>query len=264
MKNYKNFLDYIIIPMAGIGSRFKKSNFKTIKPVILVDDKSILEKSIMDLPQAKNKFIILNKKVFFKYPVLNKIFIKNGLKKILLEKKTLGQADTVYKTKNILNYNKNALVHSCDYILKFSYKKFIKATTDSDVIIFVYKLKSKIVKNYKDFAYCKINSKSKRVKKIVEKEIISKKPWNDFIVVGTFWFDEIGLFYGSHEIAIKKKQTVSKEYYVANNINNLIDKNYRVSYFEVDEWINLGDYFDYQQYIYWKDFFSNNKNLLEC
>ena len=39
----------------------------------------------MDLPQAKNKFIILNKKVFFKYPVLNKIFIKNGLKKILLE-----------------------------------------------------------------------------------------------------------------------------------------------------------------------------------
>ena len=30
----------------------------TIKPVILVDDKSILEKSIMDLPNSKSKFII--------------------------------------------------------------------------------------------------------------------------------------------------------------------------------------------------------------
>jgi CTP:phosphocholine cytidylyltransferase-like protein len=54
MKN-KNFLDYIIIPMAGLGSRFQKSNFKTIKPMILVDNKSILEKSIMDLPNAQSK-----------------------------------------------------------------------------------------------------------------------------------------------------------------------------------------------------------------
>ena len=56
MRN-KKFLDYIIIPMAGLGTRFKKSNFKTIKPMILVDDKSILEKSIMDLPKVKDKFM---------------------------------------------------------------------------------------------------------------------------------------------------------------------------------------------------------------
>ena len=122
MKN-KKFLDYIIIPMAGLGSRFKKSNFKTIKPMILVDDKSILEKSIMDLPNAKKKIIILNEKIYYKYPVMKKIFIKNNFDKILLKKPTLGQADTVYKTRDVLNHNKSALVHSCDYILKFSKKK---------------------------------------------------------------------------------------------------------------------------------------------
>lgn len=264
MNNYKNFLDYIIIPMAGLGSRFKKSNFKTIKPVILVDDKSILEKSIMDLPKAKNKLIILNKKIYNKYPVLNKIFNKYKLKKILLEKNTLGQADTVFKSKIFLNYEKNALIHSCDYILKFSHEKFKKAIIDNDVIIFVYRLKSRIVNNYNDFAYCSISNNEQKVKKIVEKKIISKTPWNDFMVVGTFWFDKIGIFYESHEIALMNKQTVSNEYFIANNINNLIKKKYKVSYFEVDEWINLGDYFDYQQYIYWKDFFLNNKILLEC
>ena len=263
MKN-KNFLDYIIIPMAGLGSRFKKSNFKTIKPMILVDNKSILEKSIMDLPNAKNKIIILNKKIYNKYPVMEKIFVKNNLNKILLKKPTLGQADTVYKTKNFLNLENNALIHSCDYILKFSKKKLKNLTSNYDVIIFVHKLKSRIVKNYNDFAYCKINTNNNCVTQIVEKKTISEKPWNDFIVVGTFWFNKIGLFYTSHDIAVKNNQTISGEFYVANNINNLIQKKYKVSFFEVDEWINLGDYFDYQQYIYWKNYFLNNKNLLEC
>lgn len=264
MKNNKNFLDYIIIPMAGLGSRFQKSNFKTIKPVILVDDKSILEKSIIDLPKANQKFIILNKIIYDKYPVLNKIFLKNKLQKILLEKPTLGQADTVNKTSGILNHKKNALVHSCDYILKFSLKKFKKISMSNDVIIFVYRLKSRVVKNYNDFAYCQIDLKNNRVKKIVEKKTISKKPWNDLMVVGTFWFNEIGIFYDSQEVALKKKQTISNEYYVANNINNIIKNKYKVSVFEVDEWINLGDYFDYKQYIYWKNYFLNNKSLLEC
>ena len=260
----KNFIDYIIVPMAGLGTRFQKSNFKTIKPIILVDDKSILEKSLMDLPKAKDKFIILNEKIYYKYPVIEKIFKKNKLNKILLKKPTLGQADTVYKTKEFLNHNKSALVHSCDYILKFSEKKLKKLTSNYDIIIFVHKLRSRIVKNYKDFAYCKINKKNNRVNQIVEKKTISEKPWNDFIIVGTFWFNKIGLFYNSQDIAKKKKQTISGEFYVANNINNLIKKNYKVSFFEVDEWINLGDYFDYQQYIYWKNYFLKNKNLLEC
>lgn len=263
MKN-KNFLDYIIIPMAGLGSRFKKYNFKTIKPMILVDNKSILEKSIMDLPNAKSKIIILNEKIYNKYPLMKKIFIKNNLNKILLKKPTLGQADTVYKTKELLNNGKNALIHSCDYILKFSKKKLKNLTSSYDVIIFVYKLKSRIVKNYNDFAYCKINTNNNCVSQIVEKKTISEKPWNDFIIVGTFWFNKIGLFYNSQDVAVKNNQTISGEFYVANNINNLIRKKYKVTFLEVDEWINLGDYFDYQQYIYWKNYFFNNKNLLEC
>ena len=263
MKN-KNFLDYIIIPMAGLGSRFQKSNFKTIKPMILVDNKSILEKSIMDLPNAQSKIIILNEKIYNKYPVMEKIFVKNNLNKILLKKPTLGQADTVYKTKNFLNLENNALIHSCDYILKFSKKKLKNLTSNYDVIIFVHKLKSRIVKNYNDFAYCKINANNNYVSQIVEKKTISEKPWNDFIVVGTFWFNKIGLFYASQDVAIKNNQTISGEFYVANNINNLIKKKYKVAFFEVDEWINLGDYFDYQQYIYWKNYFFNNKTLLEC
>ena len=38
----------IIIPMAGLGERYKKNNFSTIKPLITIDKKSIFEESIQD------------------------------------------------------------------------------------------------------------------------------------------------------------------------------------------------------------------------
>ena len=54
----------IIIPMAGLGSRFKKKNFSTIKPLITIDNKSILEESLKELPHSKKKIAILKKKIF--------------------------------------------------------------------------------------------------------------------------------------------------------------------------------------------------------
>ena len=39
--------------MAGQGRRYKKENFKTIKPLILVDNETIFEKSIKSLPNLK-------------------------------------------------------------------------------------------------------------------------------------------------------------------------------------------------------------------
>lgn len=43
----------LIIPMAGKGERFKKYNFKTIKPLIQIDKECILEKSIKNLPKSE-------------------------------------------------------------------------------------------------------------------------------------------------------------------------------------------------------------------
>ena len=63
--------------MAGLGSRFKKENFSTIKPLITIDNKSILEESLKELPHSKNKIVIL-KKNFHSY-----IIIRSAIKNIV-------------------------------------------------------------------------------------------------------------------------------------------------------------------------------------
>ena len=243
----------VIIPMAGLGKRFKKENFSTIKPLIVIDKKSIFEESIKDLPESKNTIAIINKKIFEKYSILKKILKINNIKNLQLKKNTLGQSDTCYKAKMLIKPNEDLFVHSCDYIMKYSYKKFKRVSLNCDVIIFTYKLKSSIVKNYNDFAYCK--EKKGNVLKIHEKKTISKNPQNDQMIIGSFWFKKASDFFEMHEQSLKKKNFINKELYVANNINLLIKKRKKVKIFQVYHWKNLGDYFSYNQYIYWKNFF---------
>ena len=167
-----------IIPMAGLGQRFKRNNFETIKPLIKVDNECILEKSISHLPNSAKKIIILKNEIYEKYSNLRKLIKKNNFNPIVIKKNTLGQSDTCYKAKEEVDQNKDLLIHSCDYILRFSKTDFYKLKKNSDVIIFTYKLKSKVIKNYSDFAYC-VTKNNNIVSKIVEKKTISKNPQND-------------------------------------------------------------------------------------
>ncbi len=255
IKNKYNFVENIIIPMAGHGSRFKDNNFNTIKPLIQVDHECILEKSMSHLPNSKNKIIILKKDLFNKYSNLRSLIFKKKFNELLLKNNTLGQADTCYKSKDIINLEEDVLIHSCDYILRYSKNEFFELKKKYDVIIFTFKLRSKIIKNYSDFAYCLIKN-NKTVGNIIEKKTISNDPTKDQMAVGTFWFKKAENFFKSCEQAKKQKNFIKKELYIANNINNLIKNKLKVGYLEVDFWNNLGDVYNFYTYIYWKSFFS--------
>ncbi len=246
----------IVIPMAGLGTRFKKNNFSTIKPLIKIDNKSILEESIKSLPPARSKYCVLQKNIYDRYELIKKILRKNKISPFVLAEDTLGQSDTCNKVIDLVSKEEDLFIHSCDYIMKFSKKKFSKLCKNSDVLIFTYRLKSTIVKDYKDYAYCRI--KNGLVNKITEKTLISKKPHDDHMVVGTFWFKKSYDFFEMHKKAMMNRNFVNNELYVANNINYLIKKKKKVKVFEVEYWKNLGDVFSYNQFIYWKNYFENN------
>ncbi len=239
--------------MAGLGKRFKTNNFSTIKPLIQIDKLTILEESIKELPKGNKKICILKKNIFNRYGVIKRILKKNRISPFLLDKDTLGQSDTCYKVIDRINHKEDLFIHSCDYVMKYSYKKFLKTIKNSDVVIFTYKLKSTIVKSYTDYAYC--IQKNGLVKKITEKVLISKNPSQDHMIVGTFWFKKAKDFFDMHETSVNQKNFVKNELYVANNINFLIKKKKKVKIFEVDHWKNLGDVFSFNQYIYWKNYF---------
>ena len=245
-----------LIPLGGVGNRFKKAGYKISKPFIRLDDETIIEKSCKSFPVSNNWIFIINKSILKNKKNYDIIYSINKNSKIKKIDSTNGQLETCYLAKNNIDKNKNIFVASCDYISIFDEKKWSKFQNlyKPDVVVWTFKLKDLKIKNYSNFAYCKLNNK-KKLTSIVEKKTISKYPQNDQMVVGSFWFKNFSLIEDCYKNSKNKSLKINNEYYIGESINFLIKKGKNVLNFEIDKWISLGDPFELNMYYYWKDYF---------
>jgi choline kinase len=250
-----NFIN--LIPSCGDGIRFlgKKKNF--FKPLIKVDKKNMINKTIDSLPKAKKNVIIIRKDHDEKYNFSKKIKRENkNIEVFILNKKTSGMASTCYEYVKKINKKIPLLISSCDYAVIFDEKKFsnIINNLNPDVVIWSFK-------NYPDArlapnAYAYLEVSNGLVKKISEKKPISSHPHLDHIAQGIFYFKSAEIFLKATKEMFKKKRTINNEYYVGNSINELINKNYTVLPFQVDQYICLGTPRDLNVYKYWFKIFK--------
>ena len=250
-----NFVN--LIPSCGDGMRFLDKNKDSFKPLIKVDNKTMIKKTVESLPKAKKNVIIIRKDHDEKYHFLKKI--KKNIKNtnvLILDKKTSGMASTCYEYVKNIPENTPLLISSCDYSLIFDEKKFSNLIShfDPDVVIWSFK-------NYPDarltpYAYAYLEVLNGMVKKISEKKPISNKPHLDHIAQGIFYFKSAKLFLKATNEMFKNKKTINNEYYVGNSINELIKNKYTVLPFQVDQYICLGTPRDLDVYKFWYNIFK--------
>lgn len=256
-----------IIPIGGIGKRFKKNGYRTIKPfVMLENNKSIIEKACNSFPNAKNWAFIINRKITKNQRYINKLYSINPNSNIfVLKKNTKGQLETCKKyisSKEFQNKfsNHKIFISSCDYSSIYNERKWKNTLKQNncDIYIWTTKLNFTKVKNYNAFGYCILN-KNNFVKKIIEKKTISNTPEKDHMIIGTFWFKNSNLINEMYNYAKKFNIIINQEYYIANAINIMITKGYKVKIFNIDQWISFGDPFEIEIYNYWKEIFNEKK-----
>ena len=73
-----------IMPMAGLGKRFFKSNFHLPKPLILIKHKPMFIQAAKCMPKSKLNIFICNKQLVKDYNIKSKIAQKKAIKKIEL------------------------------------------------------------------------------------------------------------------------------------------------------------------------------------
>ena len=254
-----NFIN--LVPSCGEGERFTKKNKNNFKPLIQVDKKYMITKTIESLPKTNKNVVIMRHDHDKKYKFGNRINRKiKNLEILKLENKTSGMASTCYEYLKNFNQKKPILISSCDYAVIFDEEKFQKIISffNPDVIIWTFK-------GYPDarispfaYAYCEIKNGS--ISKISEKTPISDNPHLDHIAQGIFYFKSKEIFMKAYKKMVIQKNKINNEYYVGNSINQLIKENYVVIPFEVEQYICLGTVNDLKIYNFWSDFFNNDKS----
>lgn len=249
-----------LIPIAGKGNRFKKYGYRISKPLIQIQKDPMVVRACDSFPNSNNWIFIALKKDLDRFPIEKTLSSNFKNSRVLsVNYETSGQLATCLLAKNEIDKNSSLFIASADYETLFSWSKWqdVLENEEIDVAIWTCRMKGKLIKDPKAFAYCKTeNPKSNVVTKVIEKNVISDNPSNDNLVVGSFWFRRASLFFTMANQVIERDLSINGEHYIGNGINLIIAAGKKVVIFDIDQWISYGDPFELDIFFYWEEFFE--------
>src|SRR3989338_7618986 len=126
----------IVIPMAGLGTRFVTEGFALPKPLIVANGKTLVEHSVKTLGISGRYIFITRKYDSKKHNVsLSKILKKlaPGCVEICIDKATRGAAETALIARRYINNDTPLIVTNCDQITDWDPSRFLDFVSHSDL-----------------------------------------------------------------------------------------------------------------------------------
>ena len=204
----------IVVPMAGLGSRFTEAGYKDPKPLIPVHGIPMIEVVINNLrPGTPHQFIfICQERHQRQYGIRN--FLKSlepGCDVILLDGMTEGAACTVLTARQFINTDHPLMIANCDQWVNHSINDYLAAFDTTKYAGFIMTMKASATK----WSYVK-RDPTGRVCAVVEKQVVS-----DEATVGVYNFAAGREFVSAAEAMIAANIRVNNEFYVAPTYTHL-------------------------------------------
>ncbi len=208
----------IVIPMAGLGSRFSNCGFTLPKPLIKVGQKPMYRHAVDCLPLhlASKLIFIIRDNAFAKQLSLD-IEAHYGFllncSIVILDHETAGQAETFLASENDLDLNEPTLIHNCDTYFKenFTWTSLLAKDVDGAIVLF----KSQEPR----WSYVKMDDTHMKVIEIEEKKVISANA-----STGTYFFrDTAGLLATIRQL-IANDVRENNEYYLSTVYKDMLKR----------------------------------------
>jgi len=203
-----------LIPMAGIGKRFKNAGYDLPKPLIDINGKPMFVRAVESLPKA-DKIIFVCLKNHIKKFRIDKIIKSYFPKSIVItsKKKILGQAVDCLEASRYLKKSDNLTIGACDNGMVYDFKSLKNKIKNSDLVVWTFKDKKIVSKNPKMYGYVKTDKKDNIVK-ISCKKKISKIAWKDHVIIGAFSFKRAEVFLKYTKKLLLTKLKINNEFYI--------------------------------------------------
>ena len=238
----KNFIG--IMPMAGEGLRFKKHGHVLPKPFIKINKVPMFLRAAKSFPSNLRWVFVTNSSVRSKHNVIKSLKIKKKNFFLYLQKKTQGQASTVYKSLKYINKTKIIIVHSCDLSFKINFNFFKEKINENDLLVFTAKGTSYQLNNHKQFSWVRKNFNSYEIS--IKKNFRYKK--NVKVLIGTFAFKNKKVLKNLLEYTFKKKMRINNEYYLDTLMLVAKKLGYKLGELTVDKYVSWGSHKEYLKY----------------
>mgnify|MGYP001250698252 CR=1 FL=1 len=221
MKKYN-----LLVPMAGLGSRFKKEGYEVPKQFIYVRDKQLIDISLdcIDMSECNLIFVVRDEQIY-NYSADKVLKNKYGedIKIVVTDGLTRGSVCSCLLAKEHIDNDLPLIIHTLDiqFFPKLDPKTLIDQGVDGSLLTF----KS----NSSNYSYVKLNDDN-MVIETAEKKVISDKA-----CVGIYYFSKGSTFCNYAQDMIDKELTTKGEFYISPLYNLLIESGLKINNIDVDK-----------------------------
>lgn len=216
----------IVVPMAGLGSRFQKAGYTTPKPLIPVNGVPMIQVVIKNLtPTQEHRFIfIVQQEQIEKYELDKKLkdFAPNSVI-IPITYLTEGQASTALLAEDYIDNDDPIMCANCDQFIDFDINDYLKKMQVENLDGLIMTMKS----NEDKWSYAKTNEEG-LVVETAEKKVISEDA-----TVGIFNFVKGSDFVKYTKMMIADNLRVNNEFYICPVYNYLVKENKRIGIYQI-------------------------------
>lgn len=246
--------------MSGIGQRFINAGFETIKPLILVEGKPIIQ-HVIERFCVNDDYIFICNENHLKTTELEAVLTKlrpEG-KIVPIKPHKYGPVYAVHKSEEFIDSNKPSIVNYCDFSWRWNYKEFINTMvkTNCDGCIVAYRDFHPHLLGPNLYASM-LDDGQNCLKEIREKFTFTNNKMDCFQSSGTYYFKNGEILKTNFQELVDNGPTLNGEFYVSLVYNKMVAKNLSVYIYKIPIFLQWGTPEDLEEYIYWSDYFLSD------
>lgn len=246
-----------LMPMAGLGSRFQREGYTLPKPLIPVDGVPMITRAVQSFPNTDKKRFVCLQEHLDRYSI-DKELLKEfpGAEIIVLDHLTEGQACTCDAGLDTVDESMQLLIGACDNGMYYDESAFLSLIQDNhcDGVVFAFRHHPGAKRHPEMYGWLDVDSQN-RIKGVSVKKPLSETPFNDYGIVGSFYFKSVAMFREGLEQLKSADTRINNEFYVDSVVGACVELGYSMMVFEVDYYLCWGTPDDLRTYDYWQAFF---------
>ncbi len=230
----------VLIPMAGLGSRFKEAGYSFPKPLIEVRNKPMIQAVVENLNVDANFIFLVQREHYQTYHLESMLNVMTPKCKIILvDGLTEGAACTTLLAKHLIDNDEPLLIANSDQLIEWESGEFFHAMNSPNIDAGIVTFNN----SHPKWSYVRLDDYGNIVE-TKEKEVIS-----DIATVGIYYFSKGSDYVRGAEQMISKNIRVNNEFYVCPIFNELIEEGKKVKNFNIEKMWGIGTPSDLEYFL---------------
>lgn len=248
--------DVNLVPINYDNKEFIEAGYSEEKAFIDVNGRLMVLEAVCYLPMGKENIFI------YADDNINADKLKNEISKdfkkyqlLKVEKNVKNMAAICYSALEHVDKDASIQISGTDNGVIFDHKKYLTLLNDTDIdgIVWIHKHYRYSEDHPERFHWAEIDQDI--LKNISIKKPISDNPYNDHIVVGTFYFGKVSYYKDAYNNLLETQNVDHVDLSVEEIVNKMIGMGFKFKIFEVDNYVTWNSPNELKTYQYWQSFF---------